>query len=74
MLGVEPTNNRAEGMLRELVVQRKIMGCLCNERGTINLETMMSLLLTWDHRGLELGQALGDNLTNQWTKSVKILN
>ena len=31
---VEPTNNRAELALRELVVQRKIIGTLRNAKGT----------------------------------------
>jgi len=33
--GVEPTNNRAERALREHVVQRKIMGCFRNGKGTM---------------------------------------
>ena len=67
--GVEPTNNRAERMLREVVVQRKMVGCLRNEKGTRITETFMSLLLTWNMRGLDLKEALGDALTRQWTKS-----
>jgi transposase len=67
--GVEPTNNRAERMLREVVVQRKIVGCLRNEKGTAITETLMSLLLTWNMRGLDLKEELGDALTRQWTKS-----
>lgn len=44
---VEPTNNRAERMLREQVVIRKITGTLRNEKGTIANEVMMSLITTW---------------------------
>ena len=44
---VEPTNNRAERMLREQVVIRKITGTLRNEKGTTANETMMSLITTW---------------------------
>lgn len=44
---VEPTNNRAERMLREQVVIRKIIGTLRNEKGTTANETMMSLITTW---------------------------
>ncbi len=44
---VEPTNNRAERMLREQVVIRKITGTLRNEKGTTANEVMMSLLTTW---------------------------
>ena len=44
---VEPTNNRAERMLREEVVLRKITGTLRNEKGTKANEVMMSLITTW---------------------------
>ncbi len=49
---IEPTNNRAERALRETVVQRKIFGCLRNQKGTTNHETIMSLLATGKQRGL----------------------
>ncbi len=49
---IEPTNNRAERALRETVVQRKIFGCLRNQKGTTNHETIMSLFATWKQRGL----------------------
>jgi transposase len=67
--GVEPSNNRAERLLREVVVQRKIVGCLRNGKGTAITETLMSLLLTWNMRGLDLKEELGDALTRQWTNS-----
>lgn len=67
--GVEPTNNRAERALREAVVQRKIMVCLCNMKGALNCETLMTLLASWNQRGELLLQALGDALTREWIKS-----
>jgi len=66
---VEPTSNRAERALREHVVQRKIMGCFRNGKGTRIYETMMTLLATWKQQGRDLPQALGDALTQEWTKS-----
>ncbi len=47
----EATNNRAERALRELVVQRKIWGCLRNIRGAAICETVMSLFYTWRMEG-----------------------
>ena len=49
---VEPTNNRAERELREMVIQRKIMGTLRNERGTRIMQILMSVLGTWRLQGL----------------------
>ena len=49
---VEPTNNRAERALRELVVQRKIMGTLRNEKGTRIMERINSCITTWKQKGL----------------------
>lgn len=48
----EPTNNKAERALREIVVQRKITGTLRNERGTHRLEVLMTCLQTWKLQGL----------------------
>lgn len=67
--GCEATNNRAERALRELVVQRKIMGCFRNGKGTLICETVMSVLSTWGQQGRDLSQALGDALTREWMKS-----
>jgi transposase len=67
--GVRPTNNRAERALREVVVQRKIIGGLRNEKGMMINETIMSLLATWRQRGLPLQETLANTLTKQWTKS-----
>lgn len=49
---IEPTNNRAENALRELVVQRKIIGTLRNEKGTSIMETIMSMLMTWKQNNI----------------------
>jgi transposase len=67
--GCEPTNNRAERALREHVVQRKIMGCFRNGKGTWIYETVMTVLSTWKQQGRDLPQALGETLTQEWTKS-----
>jgi len=67
--GVEPTNNRAERVLREHVVQRKIIGTLRNEKGTAIYEIMMTMLATWKLRGLNPSEALAESLTKAWTKS-----
>lgn len=49
---VEPTNNRAERALRELIVQRKIIGTLRNNKGTTIMERINSCIATWKQRGL----------------------
>jgi transposase len=67
--GCEPTNNRAERALREHVVQRKIMGCFRNGKGTWIYETVMTVLSSWKQQGRDLPQALGETLTQTWTKS-----
>ncbi len=48
----EPTNNKAERALREMVVQRKITGTLRNERGTHRTEVLMTCIQTWKLQGL----------------------
>jgi transposase len=53
-LFVEPTNNHAERALRELVVQRKIIGGLRREKGANIMETIMSMIMTWKKQGLNL--------------------
>jgi len=50
---VEATNNIAERALRELVVIRKIIGSLRNNKGAKILETMMTMITTWRQRGLD---------------------
>lgn len=49
---VEPTNNRAERALRELIIQRKIIGTLRNEKGATIMERINSCIVTWKQRGL----------------------
>lgn len=46
-LEVEPTNNFAEQALRELIVQRKIMGGLRSEKGAETLEIVSTMIATW---------------------------
>ena len=67
--GLEPTNNLAERALKEPVVQRKIMGTLRNERGTVIYETMMSLLATWSKQELDTFDQMRNSLIQAWTKS-----
>lgn len=49
---IEPTNNKAERGIRETVVQRKIYGCLRNQKGMNNHDILTSLIATWKQRGL----------------------
>ena len=49
---IEPTNNRAERALREMIVQRKIIGTLRNEKGTKIMERIISCIATWKQNGL----------------------
>ncbi len=44
---IEPTNNFAEQALRELIVQRKIMGGLRSEKGAETLEVISAMIATW---------------------------
>lgn len=53
-LFVEPTNNIAERALRELIVQRKIMGGLRRKKGARIMETIVSMLATWKLQGKSL--------------------
>lgn len=48
---IEPTNNRGERSLREIVVIKKIMGTLRNEDGAEVLAKMMTLISTWRLNG-----------------------
>lgn len=57
-LFVEPTNNTAERALRELVVQRKIIGGLRREKGANIMQTIMSMITTWKQRSLPLFSTL----------------
>lgn len=44
---VEPTNNYAEQSLRELIIQRKIMGGLRSEDGAKVMEIITTMLASW---------------------------
>lgn len=61
---IPPTNNLAERQLREIVVQRKIFGTLRNEKGTRIMETIMSMLMTWQQQGIKPLVALQKLLTS----------
>jgi len=67
--GIEPTNNRAEQYLREPVVQRKIMGCFRNQKGTHIYEVITTVLATWKQRGHNVSQMLAQTLTQEWARS-----
>ncbi len=60
---IEPTNNRAERALREIVVQRKISS-LWNKKGVRIKETIMSCLATWRLRGLNIFSMLRQTLSS----------
>jgi len=60
---IEPTNNKAERALREIVVQRKISS-LWNEKGVMIKETIMSVLATWELRGLNTFSMLRQTLSS----------
>ena len=63
---------------RELVVQRKIIGTLRNEKGTFIYETLPTLIATWEQRGLDLNETLSSSLNQaqakENVKKVKELN
>ena len=40
-------NNHAERMLRKIVVHRKLMGCIRNEKGQLFIHNVMSCIQTW---------------------------
>jgi len=48
---IEPTNNKAERSLRELVVIKKIIGTLRNQDGADILAKIMTLISTWRLNG-----------------------
>jgi len=57
-LFVEPTNNNAERALRELIVQRKIMGGLRREKGARIMEVITSVIATTKIRQQPLFQTI----------------
>ena len=66
--GVEPTNNRRKRALREHVVQRGIMGCFRNGKGTGIYETVMTVLASLKQHGRDLSKTLGETRTQEWIK------
>lgn len=60
---IEPTNNKAERWLREIVIQEKISS-LWNEKGIKIKETIMSVLGTWRLRGLNTFSMLRRTLSS----------
>jgi len=59
---VEPTNNFAEQALRELIVQRKIMGGLRSEDGAVILERTATCITTWKKQNKPLFDTLRSHL------------
>lgn len=59
---VEPTNNNAERALRELIVQRKIIGGLRAEHGAQTMATINTMLATWRAKGQPLFPTLKNAL------------
>lgn len=57
-LFVEPTNNNAERALRELVVQRKIIGGLRREKGARIMEVITSIIATLKKREMPVFQTI----------------
>lgn len=55
---VEPTNNTAERALRELIVQRKIIGGLRREKGAHIMEVINSMIATIKKKELPLFQTI----------------
>lgn len=55
---IEPTNNRGEQSLREIVVIKKIIGTLRNEDGANILSKLMTLISTWRLNGINPFYAL----------------
>ncbi len=60
---IDMTSNKAERALREPVVQRKISS-LWNEKGIMIKETIMSVLATWNLRGLNTFNMLRQSLSS----------
>jgi len=69
VVGVEPTNNRAERALREHVVLRKIIGGLRSGGGVRQHEVITSVLATWHQRETGRGSNLRERLTNTLRES-----
>ena len=55
-------NNEAERSLRQIVIMRKIIGCLRSDMGVRTHEIMMSLISTWEKQGKNVFYSLQDTL------------
>lgn len=62
-LWVEPTNNIAERALRELIVQRKIIGSLRAEQGAETMAIVHSMLATWKQQNQPTFQTLKKHIS-----------
>lgn len=60
--GMEPTNNESERMLRKVVIHRKIRQRLVTVGGMQMFGTILTCMLTWRKRGLNLTDKLLDVL------------
>lgn len=60
---VEPTNNIAERALRELIVQRKIIGGLRAEQGAETMQIVHSMLAAWKQQQQPLFPTLKKHLS-----------
>lgn len=69
VVGVEPTNNRAERALREHVVLRKIIGSLRSQDGVRSHEVITSVLATWRQREVGSSANLRERLANALRES-----
>ena len=56
---IDPTNNKGERSLREMVVIKKIIGTLRNQDGADIMAKMMTLISTWRLNGLNPFYSLG---------------
>ena len=61
--GMDPTNNRGERNLREVIVIRKIIGTLRNEEGAGALTRLLSVLGTWALQGEDVTVKLRGELS-----------
>ena len=57
---IEPTNNKGEQSLREMVVMKKIIGTLRNEDGAEVMAKIMTLISTWRLNGINPVYSLRD--------------
>ena len=63
--GVDPTNNRAERDLREVVILRKIKECLRSETSVETLEILLSIIKTARLQHIPLEKFIYDAITGQ---------